>query len=102
MIQKKITFTRIKNDVNGNPCYVVHYLDLLTKQELDMPIWSEETGERVDKYSWACKRAKAFGGRKYHTTAYGGGIVFSSYNLAIEVEEINHLTGKNYTGYVVE
>ena len=23
-------FTRVKNDVNGNPRYVVHYLDLLS------------------------------------------------------------------------
>jgi len=30
-----IEFTRIKNDINGNPRYVCHFLNLLTREELD-------------------------------------------------------------------
>lgn len=94
----KIEFTRIKNDTNGNPRYVCHFLTLNTQEELDA---SGEAWIGIsEKYAIACKRAKAIGGKKYNCKAYGGGIVFQSYNLDCEVREINRLTGKNYTGYV--
>lgn len=66
-------FTRINNDVNGNPRYVTHYLNLLTDKEA-------LTYNR-NAYNWAVKRANKIGGRKYHTKSYGGGIVFQSYNI---------------------
>lgn len=56
-------FTRITNDVNGNPRYVVHFLNI------------------DSDYETAVKKANKIGGRKYHTKAYGGGIVFQSYNI---------------------
>lgn len=56
-------FTRIKNDVNGNPRYVVHFLNI------------------ADNYQDAIQLANKIGGRKYHTKSYGGGIVFQSYNI---------------------
>ena len=65
-------FTRINNDTNGNPRYVTHFLNI--------PINGE--GLTIDeKYNQAVKKANKIGGRKYHTKAYGGGIVFQSYNL---------------------
>lgn len=67
-------FKRIKNDVNGNPRYVVHFLNLLTQRELD-------STNITNSYAIACKRANKIGGRKYHTKSYGGGIVFQSYNI---------------------
>jgi len=70
---------RVKNDVNGNPRYVCHFLALNTEAERNA------TGENwiptQDKYAIACKRANRIGGRKYHTKAYGGGIVFQSHSL---------------------
>ena len=30
-----IEFERIKNDINGNPRYVCHFFNLLTREELD-------------------------------------------------------------------
>lgn len=89
-----ISFTRIKNDINGNPRYVCHFLTLNTEEELN------STEYLPNKYEIACKRANKISGRKYHTKAYGGGIVFQSYNLDCEVEAINRVTGKAYTGYV--
>lgn len=89
-----ISFTRIKNDTNGNPRYVCHFLNLNTEEELNSAEYLP------NKYEIACKRANKIGGRKYHTKAYGGGIVFQSYNLDCEVEAINRVTGKAYTGYV--
>ena len=79
-----IDFTRINNDVNGNPRYVCHFLNLLTQEEKDnYDVWSR------DKYVIAVKRANKIGGKKYHTKSYGGGIVFQSYNLPTLEQYIN-------------
>lgn len=69
--------TRVRNDINGNPRHVCHFLDLLTDAEkarsgaawLDIPT----------KYAIALRRAKVIGGRKYHNRQFGGGIVFKCY-----------------------
>ncbi len=75
-------FTRINSDINGNPRYVTHFLNI--------PIEGE--GLTVsEKYNLACKKAKTIGGKKYHTKAFGGGIVFSTYNLNNLIQEINNL-----------
>ena len=66
-------FTRINNDVNGNPRYVVHFLNI------------------DNDYKAAVKKANKIGGRKYHTKSYGGGIVFQSYNLERLERDINEL-----------
>lgn len=58
-----IRFTRVNNDVNGNPRYVCHYLNL------------------ANDYDDAVKIAKKIGGKRFHTKQYGGGIVFQSYNI---------------------
>jgi hypothetical protein len=75
----KITWTKIKHDVNGNPRYVCHFLELTTEKD------KEIAGNGLDRvsilYNLAVKRANRIGGRKYHTKSYGGGIVFQSYAL---------------------
>lgn len=73
-----LMFTRTTSDVCGNPRYVVHFLALNTREELDRagPDWIGID----EKYRIACKRANSIGGRRYHTKRYGGGIVFQSYN----------------------
>lgn len=81
-----IEFTRIKNDVNGNPRYVCHYTHLLTEEEkqryqLGIPPVFRTMDNMSVRYQIAVKRANKIGGRKYHTKAYGGGIVFQSYSL---------------------
>jgi len=58
-----VDFVRIKNDVNGNPRYVFHFLELSTD------------------YDEACRIASKFGGKRYRAKWYGGGIVCQSYNL---------------------
>jgi hypothetical protein len=81
-----ITFTRINNDVNGNPRYVVGFLNFITPKD---------TGDIFDKYSLAVKRARAIGGKKFHTKSYGGGIVFQSYNTTELAERIVDIYKKN-------
>jgi hypothetical protein len=67
-----IEFLRIKNDINGNPRYVVHYLAFL-KPDNNLSVSLA--------YNEALKQAKKIGGKKFHNKQYGGGIVFQSYNL---------------------
>ena len=67
-------FTKIKNDINGNPRYVVHFLNI------------------ADNYQNAIHLANKIGGRKYHTKSYGGGIVFQSYNIKETEKQITNLT----------
>ena len=58
-----IDFKSVKNDGNGNPRYVCHFLNF------------------ADNYARALFLANQIGGRKFHNKQYGGGIVFQSYNI---------------------
>lgn len=84
----KDNLTRVNNDVNGNPRYVIHFTALITdKDRLDTDI--------TDRYNLAVSRAKKlFGGKKFHNKQYGGGIVFQSYNVQVELDLINALHNK--------
>jgi hypothetical protein len=79
------SFTRIKNDINGNPRYVCHYTHLSTPVDRDADI--------SERYTLALARARTIGGKKYHTKKYGGGIVFQTYSLQDTCDSINKLTG---------
>ena len=69
-----ITWTRINNDVNGNPRYVCHYLDF-------KPLNWDNDESGIFQYETAIMLANQLGGKKYHNKKYGGGLVFSTYNL---------------------
>lgn len=79
----KIEFTRINNDVNGNPRYVCHFLNFINdKDDEQIKIIASANTDKVSvSYKLALIRAKTIGGKKYHNKSYGGGIVFQSYNL---------------------
>ncbi len=89
MNNKKVTpedLTRVNNDVNGNPRYVIHFLDILSSSEY------YDKGLGINRlYELAVKKANKIGGRKYSTKSYGGGIVFQSYSLPDLCKEINML-----------
>ena len=74
-------FTRVNNDVNGNPRYVVHFL-----------AFKPETAELgTFTYDAALALARRIGGRKFHNKQYGGGIVFQSYctdELAAAIDRV--------------
>ena len=84
---KPSNFTRVKNDVNGNPRYVCHFL------HLDVHGWQSSIG-LSERYNIALSLAKTLGGRKFHNKQYGGGIVFQCYNLPQLCERINELTSE--------
>lgn len=71
-------FTRINNDANGNPRYVVHYLQL------------------ADTYERALYLSRQLGGRKFHNKQFGGGVVFQSYNTDQLAEKIKAIKEAEY------
>lgn len=71
-------FTRINNDINGNPRFVVHFLQL------------------ADTYERALYLGRQLGGRKFHNKQYGGGIAFQSYNTDQLAERIAQIREAEY------
>lgn len=71
-----VTIIQVTNDVNGNPRYVIHFLDV------------------ADTYDEALKLSRKIGGRKYTAKWFGGGIVFSTYNLERDLETLLTHAGK--------
>ena len=71
-------FTRINNDTNGNPRYVVHYLQM------------------ADTYERALYLGRQLGGRKFHNKQFGGGIAFQSYNTETLAERIAQIKEAEY------
>ena len=67
-------FTKIRNDIYGNPRYVVHYLECMPKSYR-----GEKLEDLSKEYQKTVKLMNQIGGRKYHNKSYGGGIVFTSY-----------------------
>lgn len=87
MENTKISFTRVNNDVNGNPRYVCHFFNLLTDAENNYI-----NGLSIsDRYNVALNRARKIGGRKFHNKQFGGGIVFQSYNIQETENDILNL-----------
>jgi hypothetical protein len=89
-----IKFTRARNDVNGNPRYICHFT------HLDVHGWESNIG-LSERYAMACKLANRMGGRKHHTKAYGGGIVFTSYCLDELTRAIGRVTKQTISGYTL-
>ena len=79
---EKLNWTRVNSDVNGNPRFVIHFLDCCPKS------W---VGDISERYARTCKLMNTIGGRKFHNKQYGGGIVFSSYNLTDTERSINEV-----------
>lgn len=66
--------TRVSNDINGNPRYVLHFFDFLSEEEIKDLRLSEG-------YKLAHERAKKVGFRKYMGKDFGGCFVGQSYNI---------------------
>jgi len=65
-METKNTWTRVRNDVNGNGRFVTHWC-----------------GYGFRSYEQAIKAANKIGGRKFHNRQYGGGIVFQAYESSL-------------------
>lgn len=73
-------YTRVNNDINGNPRYVFHYLNFL---KVDEPGYKN--------FKLALSRARTIGGKKYRGYDFVGGIVFQSYNIEQTIKDIENL-----------
>jgi len=101
-MNQSIEFTRVNNDVNGNPRYVCHFMNLLNANERGYCYEGEDMDSskpvlNLDvsaKYAIAVKKANKIGGKKYHNKQYGGGIVFQSYNIGDTEKSINEIKNK--------
>lgn len=72
-MKTQLDWLRINNDVNGNPRFVVHFLEVSPESWNDKP--------SSEHYHDTVKLMNKIGGKKYHNKSYGGGIVFQSYSL---------------------
>ena len=66
-------FMKVNHDSNGNPRYVIHYLAF-------SKVITDKSNVYTD-YAEVLKWCSSRGGKKFHTKAFGGGIVFQTYNL---------------------
>lgn len=94
------SFTRVNNDVNGNPRYVIHFLRIVSDQQrtaIEKQADAIRAKGRIifsitdALYKAALNNAKKIGGRKFNNKQYGGGIVFQSYNIHNTARDINEL-----------
>ena len=67
---RDVEYFKIDNDINGNPRYVIHFL------EID------------NDYNTALNISRKIGGKKYRANWFGGGIVIQSYSLETDLEHI--------------
>lgn len=86
-VHQPIEWTRVNNDINGNPRYVCHFHAFITEKDRANFGW----GQISEHYKLAIKRANKLGGRKFHNKQYGGGIVFQSYNIHATEKQIKEL-----------
>ncbi|MEO7044304.1 MAG: hypothetical protein ABI091_03295 [Ferruginibacter sp.] len=93
-----INFTRIDNDVNGNPRYVCHFLNLLSEKYYETERINNKSdsmnaslGKITMRYKIALQIAKKIGGKKFDNKQYGGGIVFQSYNIEDTAKRIKEI-----------
>jgi hypothetical protein len=74
-MSSKENFTRVNNDVNGNPRWVCHFTNLEADTSTASP-WDISS-----RYNEAVSFARQFGGKRFHNKQYGGGVVFCTYDL---------------------
>lgn len=74
--------TRVNNDHYGNPRYVIHYLNLLSDDEI-------ASGAGYTEALTKAKGGGKFTGKAYRGRDFGGGIVFTTYNTSGLIAFIN-------------
>lgn len=81
---KSIKFTKAKNDSNGNPRVIVHFLEFITPAE-------QESRTISEMYNFAAKKANKIGFTKYRGKDYGGGLIVQCYSEQDLENHINNL-----------
>lgn len=90
-----VEFKRINSDINGNPRYVCHFLNLTNEKDRET---AQAEAKRLQSFSHipflfniAMNKARKIGGKRYKGKDFGGGIVFQSYNIQDLENTVNEL-----------
>ena len=86
--------TRVNNNVNGNPRYVVHFMDFINDDERDEAPQGLEYVNHL--HTLALGKARKIGGKKYAGKEFGGGIVMQSYNTSKLIENIELIRANKF------
>ena len=79
---EEVGVIRVDNDFYGNPRFVIWYGDVLRLAGI-------ENNDILESYEEAVKIAKdKIGGKKYRVKWFGGGIVFTSYNVEEDLKRL--------------
>jgi hypothetical protein len=89
----EVTAYKVNHDQNGNPRWVVHFLNLLTDEECETAHAEAHARSTFTlgtelMFEKALKKARTVGGVKYRAKWFGGGIVFQSYNIAEDIKQV--------------
>ena len=79
-------YTRIKNDVNGNPRYAFHFLDFLHP--------TEQVGSIEEQYHKALQKARKIGGKVYRGKDVGGGIAIQTCNIYKTISDVRQISSQ--------
>lgn len=101
-IKKPVEFTKVSQDVYGNPRYVCHFLNFINAgDEIKANHSNSDIFGINTQYEIALRKSRELGGRKFHNKQYGGGIVFQSYNTNALSDRIREIQQVN-TDFVKE
>lgn len=75
-----IDATRIENDINGNPRFVVHFADLET---FEFRFAARSSMTLPERFKRVRKLANRLGGKTYRGRDVAGGIVFQAYECQL-------------------
>lgn len=84
---------RIKNDINGNGRFVVHFLEFITaKDRAEAP---NDLGKIRFLFNRAIYKCKPYGGRKYRGKEFGGCIVFQESSEELMADTIEKIKSRD-------
>lgn len=66
----QVNIYRARNDYYGNPRYIIHFLNI------------------DNDYQTAVQNSRKIGGKIYRGKDFGGGIVFKSYNVRVDLDSL--------------
>ena len=87
-------YTRVSNDVNGNPRYVFHFLDFVNDDDKQEAKRISNGFHIINLKDIAVEKSREIGGKVYRGKDFGGGIVLQSYNIAETIREIQKIQSK--------
>lgn len=95
----ELEVTRIKNDINGNPRYVIHFVDVYQHKLANAYKETFIRNPFDTGYNFACLLGNQAGFKRYHNKQYGGGLVFQSYNVQQDLNDLERAIDRYFEGF---